>query len=193
MIGYLTAIDELNVLWQVSLQTAGRNPERVCGDLEGLLILAYREGFRDANGQLEGQEKPSDALMEAAVYAEIDRKNFEDRAREHLASGDAGRLQTLAESEWHRVYHAGMQDAATAYQQRTGRGVLKTWQTMLDDRVRDTHDYLESISVPFDAEFYTFDGDHAPAPGGFTRPENNVNCRCSLRLTGEGTPKNAGS
>lgn len=188
MTGYLTAIDELNVLWQVSLQTAGRNPERVCGDLERLLILAYREGFRDANGQLAGQETPSDTLMEAAVFAGIDRKNFKDRAREHLASGDAGRLQALAESEWHRVYHAGMLDAARAFQRRTGRGVLKTWLTMLDDRVRDTHDYLEGISVPLDTEFYTFDGDHAPAPGGFTLPGNNVNCRCSLRLTGEGTP-----
>ena len=73
MTDYLTAIDELNVLWQVSLQTAGRNPERVCGDLERLLILAYREGFRDANGQLAGQETPSDTLMEDAVYAKIDR------------------------------------------------------------------------------------------------------------------------
>ena len=188
MTGYLTAIDELNVLWQVSLQTAGRNPERVCGDLERLLILAYREGFRDANGQLAGQETPPDPCMEAAFYAGCARKNFEDRAREHLASGDAGRLQSLAESEWHRVYHAGMLDAARAFQRRTGRGVLKTWLTMLDDRVRDTHDYLEGISVPLEAEFYTFDGDPTPAPGGFTLPGNNVNCRCSLRLPGEGTP-----
>jgi hypothetical protein len=53
---------------------------------------------------------------------------------------------------------------------------------MLDDRVRETHDYLEGVRVGIDDLFYTFDGDAAYAPGGFGDPSNNVNCRCYLTL-----------
>ena len=56
----------------------------------------------------------------------------------------------------------------------------KTWATMLDDRVRETHEYLEGQTVGMDDDFYTYDGDHAPAPGLFELAENNVNCRCEL-------------
>jgi hypothetical protein len=56
----------------------------------------------------------------------------------------------------------------------------KTWVTMMDDRVRDTHDYLEGETVGIGEDFYTYDGDHASAPGLFELAENNVNCRCEL-------------
>ena len=62
----------------------------------------------------------------------------------------------------------------------TGRDVYKTWQTMQDDRVRETHDYLEGMTIPLKEKFKTLDMDEADAPGGFTLPENNVNCRCWL-------------
>lgn len=54
---------------------------------------------------------------------------------------------------------------------------------MEDDKVRDTHDYLEGMSVGIDEEFYTYDGDHALYPGGFENAQNNVNCRCFLTYT----------
>jgi uncharacterized protein with gpF-like domain len=58
----------------------------------------------------------------------------------------------------------------------------KRWQTMEDDRVRDTHSYLQGMVVPFDADFYTYDSDHAPFPGLFTLPENNIGCRCVVEV-----------
>jgi hypothetical protein len=53
---------------------------------------------------------------------------------------------------------------------------------MMDEKVRDTHKYLEGMTVALDEEFYTYDGDHAPAPHGFTKVENNANCRCVVTL-----------
>jgi hypothetical protein len=53
---------------------------------------------------------------------------------------------------------------------------------MQDDRVRDTHDYLEGMVVPFSSRFYTYDGDSADYPGGFTLPENNIGCRCVVEV-----------
>ena len=51
---------------------------------------------------------------------------------------------------------------------------------MMDDKVRDTHSYLQSKKVPIGEEFFTYDGDSALYPGGFKSAENNVNCRCFL-------------
>jgi uncharacterized protein with gpF-like domain len=58
----------------------------------------------------------------------------------------------------------------------------KRWRTMNDDRVRDTHDYLEGMVVPFSERFYSYDGDSAEYPGGFALPENNINCRCVVEV-----------
>lgn len=61
-----------------------------------------------------------------------------------------------------------------------GQRLLKTWATMEDDKVRDAHQYLDGITVPADAEFYTYDGRHAYGPGLFGDPELDINCRCWL-------------
>ena len=92
-------------------------------------------------------------------------------------------LVALVESEYHRVYNAAEQDGATDYVNNDGFGVTKNWITVKDADVRETHKYLEGQSVALEEEFFTFDGDHAPYPGKFTRAENNVNCRCIVRLT----------
>lgn len=110
------------------------------------------------------------------------RKTFEDRVADHVLTGDLQGLQTLAESEFHRVYNAAVLDGGHQYQSSVGYGVTKNWYTVMDDKVRETHRYLEGASVSLDEEFWTFDGDHAAYPGGFTKAENNVNCRCTVEL-----------
>lgn len=83
-------------------------------------------------------------------------------------------LKRLIESEGNRCFNMGMLEAGK------GENVLKTWETMMDDKVRDTHWYLEGMEIPIDEEFITFDGDSALAPGGFENPALNANCRCFL-------------
>jgi hypothetical protein len=51
---------------------------------------------------------------------------------------------------------------------------------MMDEKVRDTHQYLEGMTVGIEEDFWTYDNDHASAPGLFEFAENNVNCRCEL-------------
>ena len=112
----------------------------------------------------------------------IDGKTFEDRIADHVIAGDLSGLQTFVESEYHRVFNAAEEDGAYEFQSSCGLGVSKKWVTVRDEAVRDTHKYLEGVSVALDEEFYTFDGDHASRPGEFTKAENNVNCRCVLKL-----------
>ena len=54
---------------------------------------------------------------------------------------------------------------------------------MMDDRVRDSHDYLLGQTVGIDEDFYTWDGAHAPAPGMFGVPEEDINCRCECEFS----------
>lgn len=88
-------------------------------------------------------------------------------------------IKRVVETEANRMHNAGAFDTAKAYAAE-GHTVYKRWVTMMDEKVRSTHLYLEGESVPLDEEFFTFDGDSALYPGGFSLPNNNINCRCDL-------------
>ena len=87
----------------------------------------------------------------------------------------ADEAKAVIDEKSHRIANTSALDTAN----KAG-ATQKTWVTMMDDRVRETHDYLEGMTVGIGEDFYTYDGDHAPAPGGFELAENNVNCRCEL-------------
>ena len=89
---------------------------------------------------------------------------------------DKEKLKRMIEAEANRCFNSGVIEAGK------GENVTKTWETMEDDKVRDTHWFLQSKTIPFDEEFVTFDGDSALAPGMFELAENNCNCRCYLSL-----------
>lgn len=171
---YQLAIDELNVI-ALKLDKS-QNP---VDDILTELIEAYLLGLHHASVMLNIGELPVDLVkMQNVIYQNIEGKTFAERAEDHILSGESGKLRTLAESEFHRVYNNAVEDGV----RETGyTNVTKTWVTLKDDRVRETHDYLEGMTVPVNEDFYTFDGDHAPYPGGFEKPENNVNCRCILQ------------
>lgn len=83
----------------------------------------------------------------------------------------------IADTEMHRIANAAALETARRDGART-----KTWVTMMDDRVRDSHDYLLGQTVDIDEDFYTWDGAHAPAPGMFGVPEEDCNCRCECKF-----------
>ena len=180
--------DEIHKLMEASILKAGeqmpaddaeleKTPEDdIIEDLLGMLIMAYERGHRDVNEMLETDLPVDDKRMYEVIYHTIDGKTFEDRARTHIREEDPGRLIDLAESEYHRVYNTSGNDTA----ETSGLAVTKTWVTMMDDRVRETHDFLEGVTLPLAERFYTIDGDSARFPGDFMNAENNVNCRCLL-------------
>lgn len=192
---FLTKLDELNVIMLESYYSASRK-KQVIEDLYDLLVEAYLLGIEHVSEDVgrviivgperEPGEKTGKVVtvdmknLEAAVNREIEGETFEDRAEKHIRAEDTRALQTLAETEYHRVFNEATADAAAEYTRETGKPVMKTWRTMRDNRVRDTHVGLEGQRIPFDAWFYANDGDQALFPGGFTNPENNVNCRCLL-------------
>lgn len=179
---FLTKLDELNVIMLESWYTADRKDREalVKDDLFDLLVEAYLLGIDHASDTLEQVVISDPDRMEEAIYRKIDGQTFEDRAVTHVRTGNMAALQTLAESEYHRVFNQGAADGAKEVAKETGRPVYKTWRTMRDDRVRETHFDLEGQTIPQNEYFFANDGDQALYPGGFANPENNVNCRCWL-------------
>ena len=103
-------------------------------------------------------------------------KTWKDRVREYSENGgNAEDIVRIIDTESHRIANQSALDTAKKAGAKT-----KTWVTMMDDKVRDTHFPLEGVTIPIDADFITWDDDYAPAPGMFTLPQNNVNCRCEL-------------
>lgn len=185
---YLTALDELNLLTSTSYyQAAGQDlaarVNQITDDILSFLINAYTKGIEGAALMLGHELEVDVDQMEDAIFLVIDGKTYADRVADHVLQNDLDGLKTLVESEFHRVYNAAVYDGGMDYVDNGSFGVTKTWFTMRDNDVRDTHRYLESQSIPLEEEFFTYDGDHAPYPGQFTKAENNANCRCIVRLT----------
>ena len=153
-----------------------REEEDIIDELLDLFLLAYAMGNSVTNDNLSSDYTPSvDEVMEV-VDAKVAGKTWRERVEDYFSSGGTGEdIARIADTETHRIANTAALNTAKYAGAKT-----KTWATMLDERVRSTHDYLEGMTVDIDEDFYTYDGDHASAPGLFELAENNVNCRCEL-------------
>ena len=124
-----------------------------------------------------------DEWQEEVIFKKFEGKDVRDRVREYVRSMDTESLARVITTEEHRDFETGGYQQAEDIQQESHRIVRKVWNTMEDDRVRETHDYIGGMKVPVTSRFYTFDGDSAMFPGGFSKPENCINCRCWLTYT----------
>lgn len=169
---YLLAVDEIHQ--NVSVK---KSLEEIKDDFFDFLVDAYLFGVDNVNEMLGTNDRADLDEIEEALFFLIDGETYEDRIEKHYAAADQAGMEMLAESEFHRVYNTGAENTALR------NHAWKEWLTMLDDKVRDTHSYLEGEMVPVGEEFYTFDGDHALYPGGFQTAQNNAGCRCILWYT----------
>jgi microcompartment protein CcmK/EutM len=182
---YTLKFDELNKLGQALIDTIDRNAskekqtEYAVDSILSFLIDAYLLGFGHTSRMLDIEEQVSVDKMNDAIYEQIQGETFEDRVRTHIDNEDMNALYLLIGDEYHRVYSIGAEDSAQMTADK-GYSVFKTWVTVGDDKVRDTHRYIDMQTISIDSEFYTYDGDHASRPGGFTLAQNNCGCRCVL-------------
>lgn len=197
----LMPFDELNTLKEeitdvMALPVAERKEYEgfFYDEILDLLIMSYVFGNEAANDMLGFSDDKTIEIERNKLTESVDKKiagkNWQERFREYFENNDATAedIMRVAETDSHRIYNEAIYavgeaaDSGAAGEEAKGV-VMKTWETMLDDRVRETHSYLQSESVPFDRPFYTFDGDYADRPGDFKDPRNNVGCRCRIRLS----------
>ena len=204
---YLTKIDEINQLFY-DVADSYPDTDTLNQAVYDYLEDMFLEGYAATGYLLDDKERSADLdRFNDLVYTEIDGKTLFDRIDTYyeiakteknigitdgeefiLALITAGIISSVADmpkidpqdailrvldTEGHRIYNEGgfarAGDCGAKYKQ---------WQTMADDKVRDTHSYLSGVKIPIDEKFYTYDGDSALLPSGFSLAENNVNCRC---------------
>lgn len=157
-------------------QDARAEEEDIIDEMLDLFLLACATGNAVTNENLSSDWSLTVDDVSEIVDKKVAGKDWRSRVEEYFSSGGSvDDLVRIVETETHRDAN----EAALATAKRAG-ATRKTWSTMLDEKVRDTHSYLEMMTVGIDEDFYTYDGDHAPAPGMFDLAENNVNCRCEL-------------
>lgn len=175
--------DELNAFENTVKERYGKEKLVFSDDFEDIIdlmldlfLLAYAQGNEITNANLASEWQPTLADVMETVDKKVAGKTWRERTEEYFANGGTGDdLVRIADTEMHRIANTAALDTAKAAGAKN-----KTWVTMLDDKVRETHDYLEGVTVGIDDEFITYDGDRATAPGLFSLASNNVNCRCEL-------------
>lgn len=155
--------------------------EKAVEELLDILIISYLEGLEKGQKQIGNEREPDTDKMFRSVFAKIADKTFEQRIREYVRTGDVEAIRKVADTETGRTYNEGVMDSAYGSE----KNVYKTWRTMMDEKVRDDHLYLEGETVPFDEFFYSYDGDRAMYPGDFENPALNINCRCVIDLSAD--------
>ena len=184
---YIAKFDEINAISKQMYDDyiSGKKTESETeSDFEDFLLYAYSIGFLMGAEDIGASKDQSALPISQQVKDAIDRKfegiTAKQRLKDHLLNRDgASSIERLMKTEWHRMANEGIDGFGKLY---GSQNMTKRWVTMLDDKVRDTHDYLEGAEVPFQEDFYTYNGDHAPFPGMFGVPEEDVNCRCIVEL-----------
>ena len=153
--------------------------EDIIDEMLDLFLLAYAKGNSVTNANLSSDWMPTVDDVMKVVDERVAGKTWRERVEEYFANGGSvDDLVRIAETETHRDANTAALDTA-----RKAGATSKTWITMMDDRVRDSHDYLLGQTVGIDEDFYTWDGAHAPAPGMFGVPEEDINCRCECEFS----------
>lgn len=187
-----TLRSELEDDFSGGIEERKRNKKRRIDEILEMLIIAYMFGNESGNYMLSGEAEPTQDneelpipirvdSMNGSIFRKIADKTWEERVSEYLddEAGTVDEIIRVVDTDLNRVYNDSILDVG----ERADGTVMKTWETMMDDRVRDTHFLLQSVKIPVDARFYAWDGDSARYPGDFTLPENNINCRCRISLS----------
>lgn len=183
----LLPIDELNV-FEAEVSAHFENGkirsetdlEDIIDELLDFFLLAYANGTAAANADLGTDIEPTIEDVQRAVNDAVAGETWRERVERYYREGGSEfDITRIAETDMTRIYNTAVLDVADKVSNPT---TMKRWNTMLDSKVRDTHAYLEGMTVPYDRDFFTYDGDHAKAPGMFSNPSENCGCRCVIEL-----------
>ena len=153
--------------------------EDIIDEMLDLFLLAYANGEITTNADLGSDVTATSEEAMSTINRDIAGKTWEERVREYFDSGGTiGDIIRIAETEAHRDSNEAAYRTAVA-----AGATTKTWNTMLDDRVRDDHYWLEGVTAPIDGYFYAPGGERTLFPGQWGVPEQDVNCRCFLTFS----------
>ncbi len=134
------------------------------------LYMALGRDTKDLSKKIAGEI--SRGISNAAMYSEI--------ARNIAAWGriPKNNAMRIARTEAHRIQIQATADAQWKAK-ANGADVVKQWDASLDKKTRKSHRELDGQIRELDEPFEV-NGHKAMQPGGFGRPEEDINCRCAL-------------
>lgn len=151
--------------------------DKYIDEVTELFEMDFMLGVQDASLQIGVGVDLNYEDIKAALDRKIDGKDYKERLNDYFANGTPYDIARVVATDAHRIYNEALFEAG-----KKGGATQKTWHTMLDPRVRDSHDYLEGVTVGIDEEFYTYNGNHTYYPGQFGVAEEDINCRCWVTL-----------
>ena len=134
------------------------------------LYMALGRDTKDLSKKIAGEI--SRGISSGAMYSEIAR-NIASWGR--IPKNNAMRI---ARTESHRIQIQATADAQWKAK-ANGADVVKVWDSALDKKTRKSHRELDGQIRELDEPFEV-NGHKAMQPGGFGRPEEDINCRCAL-------------
>ena len=95
--------------------------------------------------------------------------------------GDVLQPTRVVRTESKRVQAKSQKDSLDhAFKQ--GVEMIKTWRTSKDERVRDKHEPMEGVTVPYEDDFILPDGTRTFAPGLSGVAEHDIHERCFMEI-----------
>ena len=134
------------------------------------LYATLGKDTKDLSKKIAGEI--SRGISSGSMYTEIAR-NIASWGR--IPKNNAMRI---ARTESHRIQIQATADAQWKAKEN-GADVVKQWDAALDRKTRKSHRELDGQIRELDEEFEV-NGHKAMQPGGFGRPEEDINCRCAL-------------
>ena len=144
--------------------------------LENLSTDALRRELRD--GRFDRTILRAIDRGEPLSRTQIDRmvQRYSDRALAH-------RARVIARTEAQRAVNEGNQamfDQAFADGTLNRDGIIREWNTALDERVRASHSSMHGQTVGATTPFVSGQGNATQHPGGFGIAEEDIQCRCTV-------------
>lgn len=98
---------------------------------------------------------------------------------------DIGNTMRIARTEGARVLEDSKYQAFEDIADNENVQVFKIWHTMGDEAVRDTHEAMEGVKVPYDEEFILPSGARCQYPKDTGVAAEDINCRCYVEYVTE--------
>ena len=127
------------------------------------------------------QNEISSRIMQSIITSSSQGRDFAGAVADlsKTFGANSSRIQTIVRTEGHRLMEQAKFDEAEAAASVDGVKMFKTWITMGDDKVRDTHSAQDGMTIPIDEKF----PNGAMIPGDSGDPAEDIGCRCILEYS----------
>ena len=93
----------------------------------------------------------------------------------------ANKANVIIRTEGHRVHSQARKDSLDGIAKQ-GIRMYKTWVSSQDERVREQHEEMNGVEIPYEDDFVLPDGTIGSAPALTGEAHHDINCRCIITV-----------